>query len=320
MRAVIDKILQCKSAAVLAHVNEDPDALGSGFAMSAMLRKMGKKAVFYISDEIERSLAFIGDEYKVYKSEEDIEEHDLCICLDCGDINRLGERQAIFKKIGVSINIDHHYKNPGFDDVNYVDGNAAATAQILFKLFKEMNWELDSEIARYLYIAIASDTGCFKYTNVSPETMRIAGDLLEYNIDHDEVCRLLFDTYTLDVMKMKAKVMGDIHSYANGKISLISISKELYEQFGLTDKDVSTFVDIPKCVKGTEVAVCIKQQHDGKIRVNLRSNGRANVAEVAEIFGGGGHVKAAGATIVNKTLEEAEKCVVAECEKAISKI
>ena len=320
MRAVIDKILQCKSAAVLAHVNEDPDALGSGFAMSAMLRKMGKKAVFYISDEIESSLKFIGNEYKVYKDENDIEDHDLCICLDCGDINRLAERKNIFKKIKNSVNIDHHYTNPGFADVNYVDGKAAATAQILFKIFKEMSWELNDEIARYLYIALASDTGCFKYSNVSPETMHIAGDLLEYGFDHDEVCRLLFDTYTLDTMKLKAQVMADIHPYDNGRISLISISRESYEHFGLTDKDVSTFIDIPRSVKGAEIAVCLKQQRDGKIRVNLRSNGDANVAEIAAYFGGGGHIKAAGATISNKTLEEAEKCVVAECEKAISRI
>lgn len=319
MQAAIDKILQCSSAAVMAHISEDPDALGSGFAMTAMLRKMGKNAVFYLSDEIENSLKFIGGSYKIYRDESDIEEHDLCICLDCGEFNRLGERKAVFEKIKNSVNIDHHYTNTSFADANYIDGKAAATAQILYEMFNMMKWELDDEIARYLYIAVASDTGCFKYSNTSPKTMRIAAELMEYNIKHDEALRLLFDTCALNVMKMKAEVISSIRSYHNGKISLISIDEELYKKFNLTDKDVSDFVNIPKCIEGTEIAVCIKQKGD-KIRLNLRSNGDANVAEVAKIFNGGGHIRAAGGTITGMTLEESEQIVVKECEKAIEKI
>ncbi len=318
MQAVIDNIIKAKSVAVFPHVNEDPDALGSCFAFAKMLRKMGKKATVYVSGKIESRLEFIGKDYVVYHN--GIEhDHDLCACLDCGDIERIAERKALLDEIGNSINIDHHLTNTYFADANYVDGKASATSEILVELFKAMNLEIDNDIAKDLYTAICSDTGCFKFSNVTPKTMRIAADLLEYDFDHAEIVRLLFDSETLAATKLKAEIMGKVESLENGKISFVITDEKIGEKYGISKEDIPNLVEIPRRIENTEIAVCIKKTDKG-YRVNLRSNGRADVSKVAMQFGGGGHIKAAGATVQAKNPEEAEKMVLDACRKALEEI
>lgn len=318
MQAVIDKIIKAKSVAVLPHVNEDADALGSCFAFAKMLRKMGKKATVYVSGTVESRLDFIGIDYVIYDEKEEY-DHDLCVCIDCGDLDRITNRRTLFDKIGNSINIDHHMTNTNFADANYVDGRACAAGEILVKLFKAMNTELDSDIAKNLYTAICSDTGCFKYSNTKPDTMRTIAELMEYDFDHAEVVRLLFDSETLAQAKLKAEVTDSIQSYAGGKITLVYADEKIGEKYSTSKEDIPNLVEIPRRIAGTEIAVCIKRTDDG-YRINLRSNGAADVAKVAIGLGGGGHVKAAGATMRAASREEAEKIVLAACEKALEEI
>lgn len=318
MQAVIDKIMNAKSIAVFPHVNEDPDALGSCFAFKKVMQLMGKEATMYVSGKVEARLAFIGSDYVMYS--EGIEHnHDLCVCLDCGDLDRLTERKAMFEEIGNTVNIDHHFTNTLFADANYVDGKAAATSEILFELFEKMGIKLNAEIARDLYTAISSDTGCFKYSNVTPKTMRTAASLLEYGFDHAEVARLLFDSETLETAKLKAEITESIQTYAGGRIKLVVTDENAGEKYGIHKEDLPNLVDIPRRIEGTEIAACIKHI-EGGFRLNLRSNGDADVAKVAMKFGGGGHIKAAGATLKFDTAEEALRAVVAECESALEEI
>lgn len=318
MRAVIDKIMKAKSVAVLPHVNEDSDALGSCFAFAKVMRKIGKRATVYVSGRIEARLAFVGNDYVVYR--DGIEhDHDLCACIDCGDIDRITERKSLFDEINNSVNIDHHYTNTNFADANYVDGEAAAAAEILFELFKEMNVDLDTDIAKDLYTAICSDTGCFKYSNVTPKTMRIAANLIEYDFDHADIARLLFDSESLEAAKLKAEITNGIKTYADGKIAVVVTDENVGEKYGIEKEDIPNLVDIPRRIEGTEIAVCIKYTDDG-FRLNFRSNGGADVSKVAMKFGGGGHVKAAGATVRFETAQEAEKAVVEACMNALEEV
>lgn len=318
MQAVIDKINNSKSVAIITHINEDPDTLGSCFAFQKMMRKMGKKATVYVSGKIEGRLAFMGSDYVTYKAGI-THDHDLCACIDCADLERIGERRAMFEEIENTINIDHHFTNDRFADANYVDGQASAAGEIVAILFKMMNLELDDDIAKDLYTAICSDTGSFKYSSVTPKTMRIAADLLEYDFDHAEISRLLFDTEVLSSALFEAEVTGNIQRCADGKITFVTVDEKDGEKYGIQPEDIPNLVEIPRRIEGTEIAVCIKKTRDA-FRVNLRSNGDADVAKVAASFGGGGHVKAAGCTIKTGTLEEAAKSVIAMCKKAIEEM
>lgn len=313
MSEIINVLKNSKSAAIMAHISEDPDALGSCFAMCGVLRAIGNDAVCYLSEKPNDSLDFIGGEFVVYDGTNDA-PHDLCICLDCGDLKRLDSRADIFAKTATTVNIDHHHTNDMYADYNYVEATASATGEILFGLFEKMGVELTRELARYLYIAISGDTGGFKFSNVSPKTMRIGASLIEKDINHADIARLLFDTESIEQMRLKGELMRNIHSYCGGRLNMVCVDEKLLEQFGV--EDGGGFVDIPRRIDGCEVAVCIKQSK-GKIKASLRSNGKINVAAICERFGGGGHIMASGAAIDTDDMTEAQRLIAEECERAI---
>lgn len=306
MKKIIDAIKGSNDIAVLAHISEDPDAIGSSFAMADALERMGKKVFVYVSEPVDDKLEYIMREHIVYSSDMQ-SEHDLCICLDCGDIDRLGDRISVFNNSEKTINIDHHYTNTEFADLNYVDGTAAATAQILYPLIKELT-DINVYTAKCLYTAIATDTGCFKYSNTSASTMRIVADLLEYDINHADISKILFDTEEFAVMQLKAEVMKNIKTYYDGQLCVVEINSQLFEKYGVDEMSVGDFVNIPRRIKGCEVAVSLKKRSE-KVKISFRSNGKINVAEKAVLLGGGGHKMAAGAAI-DSDLESAEKTIV----------
>lgn len=310
MDKVIKLIREAGSVVILPHVHSDGDAVGSCKAMSELLKTLGKSSVIYAEEAVEQRLGFISEGVEVYSGTE--ETFDTCIALDCGDMERLGSRAALAEKAKQVINIDHHKTNTFFGDANYVDAKASATGEILTELYQRMGIAIGKEAARYLYTAICSDTGCFAYSNTSPETMRKAALLMETGIDHAETARLLFDSVPLETELLKAELTGKIRSYFGGRLRVVSVSSAMAEKYGLDMEDVSDIVNIPRRICGTEIAASIKDVN-GKIRVSLRSNGTADVAAAAQQFGGGGHTKAAGCTVGAADMAEAEELVVRVC-------
>lgn len=315
MNKVIEKINNARSVAVLPHINEDGDALGTCFAFAEVMRRLGKTAVVYVSEIPEKRLEFMGADYVVY-DENKTYEHDLCACLDCGDLQRIGKRVKLFNEINNSINIDHHATNTKFADANYVCGGVSAAAEVLYCVFEEMGIKLEKSEAEHLYTAICSDTGSFKYSSTSPKTMRIAAELMECGINFPEIEHKLFDCRSYNAELMSAEVTMGMKIYENGKIAVVTVPDELYEKYGIEVKDAPNMVDIPRCIEGVETAVCIKHQN-GTIRVNLRSNGYADVSKVALMFGGGGHARAAGCNVEAESLEDAEKIIVDALRKVL---
>ncbi len=307
MKDIIEAIKNAQSVAILPHINADGDAIGSCQAMAAVLRNMGKTAVIYAEEAIESRLDFISGGVVVYDGT--AEKYDTCIALDCGDELRMGTRKAISDLATTVINIDHHKTNTRFGDVNLVVEDASATGEILTELCMEMGIELTKEIAAYLYAAICSDTGSFAYSNVSPKTFKMAALLVGKGIDHSEINRLMFDCVGLEQELLKAELTGSIHSYYGGKLRIVSVEPSLLEKYGVTANELQDVVEIPRRIRGTEVAVAIKAS-DGKIRASMRSVGEHDVAAVAMKFGGGGHTKAAGCTVEADSPEAAEKLIV----------
>ncbi len=317
MDSIIKKLQEAQSVIILAHDSEDPDAIGSSCAMKEILKNMGKSARVVLSAPMSAKFSQLFDGCEVY-NEGNAYDAQLCVCLDCGDRQRLGARVAVFRNIENSVNIDHHYTNDNFADENYVDGSASATAEILFELFEKMGAPLTQKAAKYLYTAISADTGGFKYSNVSPKTMRIGAELISFDIGHADIARILFDTESMNIIKLKGTIMRNIISYAGGTVNMVTVEDKMFAKYGIDEKDIPDLVDIPRSVEGTQIAVSIKRL-DTKIKLSFRSNGIVNVAEIAERFGGGGHAMAAGGTITEGSLKDAERRVAEECTKAVIK-
>ena len=307
MEKVIELINKARNVAILPHVNADGDAIGSCMAMREVLRGMGKTAVIYAEEEPEARLRFISDGIIIY-SGEDV-ECDTCIVLDCGDEQRIGERKAIADRADAVVCIDHHKTNTGFGTASYIEPATSSTGEILFKVFRTMGIEPDRDIARYLYAAICSDTGCFAYSNVSPDTFRIAAELITHDIDHAEIARELFDCVDMQSELLKAELTSRIRSYYGGRLRIVTADEGIIERYGVSPREVTDLVNLPRRIRGTEAAASVKFSN-GAIRASLRSNGATDVSDIAAKFGGGGHCKAAGCTIDAPTVGDAERMIV----------
>ena len=199
-----------------------------------------------------------------------------------------------------SVAIDHHFTNTGYADSNYVEGDASSTGEIIFKLLKAMGIKPTKEVAEFLYAAISADTGSFQYSSTSPNTMRIVAELMETGIDHAEIARNLFDRESPEVLKLKGHLMQNVESYLDGRLSMVVLSDAQFKSFGVSEKDSGDIVNIARMSRLAEVAVSVRETPE-KIKISFRSNGKANVSDIAAHFGGGGHKMAAGASVTGKT-------------------
>ncbi len=310
MKELINLLKAAVNVAILGHINEDADSVGSALAMQRALSLMGKKADVYFSAPLEKRLDFMCAEGNYTVGSEN--EYDLCLCLDCGDIDRLGDRKVIFESAKNTASIDHHITNIGFADVNFVLPDAAATGEILFDVINGLGVEVDKKLAEYLFIAIASDTGSFKYSNVSPKTLRITAELLEKGIDNAYLSRMLFDTEDEKTMRLKGMLMTKVETLSDGRLSMICVDKLTLKSYEVDEKDLSDIVNIARTVAGAEIAVSIRETED-KVKLSFRSNGKYDVGEIAQKFGGGGHKMASGASGSELSLAEMKEKVIKIC-------
>lgn len=308
MNDAVKLILNSQKINIIAHEDEDADSVGSCFAMKSALEKLGKTANCYFSSLTEKRISFLGDGYAVFDESADYTA-DLCICIDCADMKRLGRRIKVFESAKHTLSIDHHETNTMFAEVNLVEAHASAAAEVLYGLFCEMEIETDYHIAKNLYAGISADTGSFKYSNVTPKTMEIAGKLIALGINHSEISRLLHDTEDIGVLRCKAELMQNIEEYFDGKLTIVTANDALFEKYGITERDSGDIVNIPRAVNGCEIAVSIRETDD-KVKVSLRSNGEKSVSQLALKFGGGGHAKASGIKFTGKSVETVKKEII----------
>ena len=310
MKKLDEIIKESNEIAILGHISEDADSVGSSLAMKYALENMGKTADVILSATLEKRLDFISAEFLLLADAKS--QYDLCICLDCADLERLGERKTIFDAARNTALIDHHMTNEGFADLNYIVPEASATGEILYDVLNSIGAEIDRRVAECLFIAIASDTGSFKYSNVSPKTMRIAAELLETGIDNAYISRMLFDTETEKAMRFKGELMSRVETYYDGRLSLIAVCCEEFENTGVDEKDMGDIVNIPRMVQGAEIAVSIRETKD-KTKISFRSNGKYDVGSLAQKFGGGGHKMASGASMSAMSFCDVKKKVIETC-------
>lgn len=317
MDNIAKMIDEASSIAVISHIDEDCDAFGSSLAMLEMLKNRGKKAVYYVSKPIEKRISFLSDDYVIFDKDKISGHFDLLICLDSGDMGRIGERACLFDMADKSLSIDHHYTNTMYAQENRVDGDMSSACEMVYDLFCEMKVEITRSMAEYLYCGIMGDTGCLKYSCASPKTVTVVSKLMECGIDHAELCRRLFDIEPIEIIKLKGHVMNNLESFYDGRVTVAVLDEETLEQFGVGENDTGDIVNIPRSVSGTEIAAYIKITKE-KVKISLRSNGKYNVGEIALKLGGGGHAMAAGAAFEPCSKEEAKEKLLAVIGESIN--
>ena len=293
---IINKINETDNICLLVHESPDGDAIGSIVALNIALKKIGKKIDAFI-EKIPSNCEFlidsIGKDILTFDNMDLSKKYELCIALDCGDIDRMGEAKSLFENANYTICLDHHYTNKGYAVQNYIDGEAAATGEIIYDLLSEMNINLDKDIATALYTAISSDTGNFKHNNTRKSTFDIAGSLIEYGVDITKISYHLFSETSLNRMKFMGKLLQDVEVVFDGKVGILTAKQSDIDEFNVAESELEGIVDYARYIKGVEVGIFIKPV-DGMYKVSLRSNGKVDVSAVASKFNGGGHKFAAG--------------------------
>ena len=309
-----ETINKAETIVILTHESPDGDAIGSSLAMSLALKKIGKNPDVIIP-EYSKTFSFLPDVENI-KKESSVENYDLAIALDCGDKKRLNGFVNYFDDADTTIQIDHHGMNPMFGDINFVDHTSPACCQILVVVFNELGIEIDKEIGTCLLAGIITDTGGFKYPGVTVETFEFAAELLRKGINVSEIYKKVLQIKPKASFELSRIAMNRMEFVEDGKISFTYITIEDEEKVGAEEGAHEGIVEIGRDVEGVEVAIFLHQAEDGAFKVSLRSNDYVNVSDVCLMFGGGGHVRAAGCRIPG-TPEEIKTKVVKEVMKQI---
>lgn len=292
-----------KKLVIVSHVSPDGDTLGSSLALMHALRMLGKEIIMNVDDDISTVYSFLPgiNEYRRFAPGESVDA-DLLVIIDASSADRAGNAMEVVKSPAV-LNIDHHKTNTRFADYLYLDSDAAATAEIIYSLLAEMGIKLTRDIATCIYEGIYTDTGSFKYSNTTSNTLKTAADLLNYGVNPSQISDNM-ELKSRSQVEMLRKVLETLTFLKDGKIAYIEIPPELYDHNVETD----AFISYPRYVEGVEVALLFKQVEDNLTRVSFRSK-EIDVAKIALSFGGGGHKKAAGCSIC-APLKEAEKVIL----------
>ena len=314
-------ILESKKIGITYHVSPDGDAVGSVLALFNALKSLNKDCYIISKDTLSENLKFLkGSDEITGEITEPVDETDIVVVLDCGNLERVSANLKEFA--GTIINIDHHLSNDKYGDVNYIDSNAAATAEIVFELLNLMGISFEKEngvikdIGTCMYTSIVTDTGAYRHSNVTERTHKISAILKKIGVDNTFIYQSLFDNKDFSRIKLIGKALSNMQLILNGKVALLEIDKNFTADLGIDIGDTSDIISYGLQIKGVEVTLLLKEVEDG-VKASLRAKSYVDVRKIAEVFGGGGHVRASGIKIKNMSMEEAKYEILNEIQKEL---
>lgn len=272
---------------VLTHAHPDGDTLGSGFALVSALRGLGKKANLLCPDPIPHKF-----DYLTAEGQQDFIPETV-ISVDVADDKLLGCLQNEYKD-KVLLAIDHHSTNVGFAEKLYLEGDSAAAAECVYLVIKEMGAEITPFIASCLYTGMATDTGCFKFSNTTPRTHIFAAELMQYGADYDEINRVMFEVKTQSRLEMERRVLNGIEYICDGRCAIVTVTQKMIKETGCDSSDMDGIAAMSRQIEGVQIGITVREKADGRWKISLRTFEPYDAAAICQQFGGGGHKRAAG--------------------------
>ena len=303
---VSSAVYAAESVAVFMHVRPDGDSVGSALATLKYLTNLSKKVEIFIenTEELRQNLSVLPGFGSIGKTT--LKKYDLGIALDCATAGRLGVRCAgvYFSACAERVLIDHHFVSESYADIVVREPSAASTTQILYKVFRELDSSaIDKDVAACLYACLITDSGALTFSNTSEETLRVAAELAGYGIDRDLLVRKLVKEERLEVFRLKLRVLSRAEFLSGGKCAVIVFRKSDFAATSTTELDTEGIINNLINIEGVTLAIAASEK-DSCFQVSVRAKDGVNAAAFTEIFGGGGHVCAAGCRIF-KTGDEA---------------
>lgn len=311
---ILEQIQNSESIVILTHESPDGDAIGSSLAMKLALENMGK-APDVIIPEVPEVFDFLPGRADI-KAESNVEKYELAISVDCATEMRIAGKEY-FENAKHTIVIDHHGSNTMFGDFNYVNPVSPACCDILSGIFDYYNINITKDIGTCLLTGIITDTGGFKYPSTTAETFEFAAELLRKGVNVSDIFKRTMDTMSQATFQLTKKVIDRMEFLENGKVAFTYITKQDIQEADAKPGDHEGLVNIGRNLSGVEVSIFIRQsEEEEKYKVSMRTNGDINASDICLMFGGGGHPRAAGATIKG-TVEEIKEKLMKEIKKVI---
>jgi len=306
-----------RTIVLACHVNPDGDALGSMLGLALALIPLGKDLVCLSQDGVPDILRFLPGTELVAKAT-DVPAFDLALVVDSGELARVGETvKPLIARARRTVDIDHHVTAGAFGDIRVLDAAAASTAEIVYALLQTLEAPITPDIATCLFTGIITDTGSFRFQNVTPNTLRVAAKLLEAGAPPAHISENVFENRTFAATRLLGAALAALDQTPDGQIIWTHITASDFRTLGATDQDTEGVVNYVRGVRGAEVGILFREMEAGPIRVSLRARESVNVAEIAARFGGGGHRMASGCTL-DLPLAEAESAVVNAVQEALA--
>ena len=309
-KKIWDKIEESNNIVLISHVNPDGDALGSSLSMYNILKNMNKNVTIVNMTDLAPYLDFLPNYNRVKKQLP--KNIDLMISFDCGSFDRLG----IEEKPKFLINIDHHISNTNYGDINLIE-DAASTSQVVFNILEYNNIKIDKDSAVCIYTALVTDTGNFQYESVTSEVFRVASELVKCGVEPDFVSKMLYERDRLSRLRFLAKALDTLELSLEGKVGIVEVTNELMQKTGAVKDDTDGLVNMVRKLATVEVAVMLREEENGDIKISLRSKNYVDVSKIAVKYGGGGHIRASGATIKDKTFSEIKEMLLNDIKEEL---
>lgn len=326
-RQAINVLSRARRVLVTTHVRPDGDALGTVAATILALNKVGVAAEALLLSHLPRKYAHVFEENGITYHDAErawpeslkLETFDALLVMDTGTWSQLpGLRDRISTWNVPKLVVDHHLTQEEWADVKLVVKEAAAAGEIAAELFDFWGIELDEPIASALFLAIASDTGWFQFSNTRPYTLRLAARLIEHGVDTDRMYQRLYQNERAERVRLQTRAQQSLELLSDGRLAVMRIGRKDFADCNANVGDTENLINVPLQIRTVQVSLLfVESPEAGPIRVSLRSKGQVDVAKFAERFGGGGHARAAGLK-VDGTLQEVHDRVVAAMQENLA--
>ncbi len=271
---------------ILTHASPDGDTLGSAYALADALCALNKRVFVVCPDKIPEKFGYLIKEYEAF-------EPETVVAVDIADEKLLG---SLYDRYSgrAALCIDHHGSNTKYAEMLYLEADAAAACECIYNVINELGTVITPYMASCLYTGIATDTGCFKFSNTTPRSHRYAAELIERGADYGEINRVMFEVKSRGRIAMERKVLENIEFYYGGRCAVITVTRDMIKETGCPLGDLDGVTAMSRQIEGVQIGVTIKEKPDGKYKVSLRTFEPYNAADICAVFGGGGHIRAAG--------------------------
>ncbi|VAX34121.1 FIG146085: 3'-to-5' oligoribonuclease A, Bacillus type [hydrothermal vent metagenome] len=279
---------------IASHINPEGDALGASLALALALKLLHKDVKVFNSDGVPYIYNFLpSSELVETVMDRERLKRSILLVLDCNDLERVGLKDVECKKIVV---IDHHRTVTDFGHIRWIEPESPAAGLMIYNLVRELEVEINTEMAVNLYAAIAVDTGTFRYENTTPEALRAAAGLVEAGVNPGEVSRWLYESWSVNKFMLFVSMLNTVEIVHTGNINsaIATITLEMFRETGADAPDTENFINFPRMIESVDISAMFREVESGCWKAGLRSKGNCDVSLIASCFGGGGHKNAAG--------------------------